>query len=86
MNNIYYICDGKACGDNCPNVFCFRTSNIEHAINHGNGIFQDIYLGQPWCKTAHVEENNTTRMTRYYNDRFSNNGIWPDYYQERDTK
>lgn len=31
---VAYLCDGKACGDICPNPdLCYRTEQIEHAIN-----------------------------------------------------
>ena len=30
---IFYICDGKACGEECPNPECKHTSDIKHAKN-----------------------------------------------------
>ena len=32
-NTIFYVCDGEACGPECPNEDCYHTSNIEHAAN-----------------------------------------------------
>ncbi len=32
-NAILYVCDGEACGKECPNEDCHHTSNIEHAAN-----------------------------------------------------
>ncbi len=30
---ILYLCDGKACGDECPNELCHHTSKWEHALH-----------------------------------------------------
>ncbi len=31
--DILYLCDGKQCGDSCPNARCKHTSDISHAKN-----------------------------------------------------
>ena len=31
--NVLYICDGRQCGDVCPNPFCELTNDIRHARN-----------------------------------------------------
>lgn len=30
---ILYLCDGKACGDECPNELCHRTADPKHALH-----------------------------------------------------
>lgn len=29
----FYLCDGKACGDFCPNPNCYHTTDVTHAKN-----------------------------------------------------
>lgn len=37
---VLYICDGEACGPECPNIDCMYTSDIKHAIHfHAEGEF-----------------------------------------------
>ena len=54
--NVAYLCDGKACGDICPNPdFCYRTEQIEHAVNFMR-IEEDKYIE----KGIDMDEMNTT--------------------------
>lgn len=37
---VLYICDGEACGPECPNTDCMYTSDIKHAMHfHSDGEF-----------------------------------------------
>lgn len=31
--DVVYICDGKSCGDECPNPTCHLTHDVKHAKN-----------------------------------------------------
>ena len=33
FGRVLYLCDGKACGDECPNELCHHTSQWEHALH-----------------------------------------------------
>lgn len=33
VRSILYLCDGKACGDECPNELCHHTAKLEHALH-----------------------------------------------------
>ena len=33
FGRVLYLCDGKACGDECPNELCHHTSDWEHALH-----------------------------------------------------
>lgn len=33
FGNVLYLCDGKACGEECPNEMCHHTTNREHALH-----------------------------------------------------
>ena len=33
VRSILYMCDGKACGDECPNELCHHTTKLEHALH-----------------------------------------------------
>lgn len=33
LPSILYLCDGKACGDECPNEDCHHTLQWEHALH-----------------------------------------------------
>lgn len=33
VRSILYLCDGKACGDECPNELCHHTTELEHALH-----------------------------------------------------
>lgn len=46
-----YLCDGKACGDECPNPECKHTTDINHAKNFSletvtcdSGFTQKYYI------------------------------------------
>lgn len=41
--SILYLCDGKMCGDDCPNIDCMHTSDIRHAKNFKKQSFTDEY-------------------------------------------
>lgn len=30
---ILYLCDGRACGDECPNELCHHTADPKHALH-----------------------------------------------------
>lgn len=32
-NQLFFLCDRKACGEVCPNTYCSHTSDIHHAKN-----------------------------------------------------
>lgn len=31
--SVLYLCDGRACGDTCPNELCHHTNKPEHALH-----------------------------------------------------
>lgn len=33
FGSVLYLCDGKACGDECPNELCHHTNQWEHALH-----------------------------------------------------
>lgn len=33
FGRVLYLCDGKACGDECPNELCHHTSQWAHALH-----------------------------------------------------
>lgn len=33
FGTVIYLCDGKACGDECPNEDCHHTTQWEHALH-----------------------------------------------------
>ena len=33
FGRVLYLCDGKACGDECPNELCHHTTRWEHALH-----------------------------------------------------
>lgn len=33
VRSILYLCDGRACGDECPNEMCHHTNKWEHALH-----------------------------------------------------
>lgn len=37
VTDVLYLCDGKSCGDICPNTECKHTSDISHARNFVKG-------------------------------------------------
>lgn len=36
--SVLYLCDGKACGDECPNELCHHTAKPEHALHPDRDI------------------------------------------------
>lgn len=60
---IAYLCDGKACGDKCPNKECYHTFDISHAINftpmpNENGtvtVYEEDYSMPWWGFLMHFE-------------------------------
>lgn len=39
---VLYLCDGKACGDECPNEWCKHTSDVRHARNFAKGFDDNL--------------------------------------------
>lgn len=54
--DILYLCDGKACGDICPNPHCHYTSKIEHAKNFAPKFGYAFYAE----RENTMDEMNTT--------------------------
>lgn len=42
---VYYLCDGKACGETCPNSECRHTAKPEHALHKDGDNGFDIMVG-----------------------------------------
>ena len=38
---LYFLCDRKACGEQCPNEHCSHTSDIYHAANFDYIVVND---------------------------------------------
>ena len=46
VRGILYLCDGKACGDECPNELCHHTVNLEHALHKDRDISEFCTLAE----------------------------------------
>ena len=48
MNNVFYICNRKACGEVCPNKECTHTANVEYRKQGTSGVFTKGVGGDLW--------------------------------------
>lgn len=56
---VAYLCDGRACGDECGLVDCIRTTQIEHAKNFGKeetGYYYEVEPSADVSKVAEIVE------------------------------
>lgn len=44
---ILYLCDGKACGDECPNELCHHTNKLEHALHPNRDTSEFVTISDP---------------------------------------
>ena len=47
-NEVFYICNRKACGEVCPNADCNHTSNAEYRKRGTSGVFTRGEDGNLW--------------------------------------
>ena len=47
VRRVLYLCDGRACGDACPNELCHHTTRLEHALHAGRDTSEFIVRPSP---------------------------------------
>ena len=50
FGNVLYLCDGRACGEECPNDECHHTNKWEHAL-HKDVDLKD-FISRPSSREA----------------------------------
>lgn len=53
---VAYLCDGRACGEECGLVECIRTTQIEHAKNFAKEPTGDYYEVEPTLEVMGIAE------------------------------
>ena len=53
---VAYLCDGRACGDDCGLVDCIRTTQIEHAKNFAKEPTGYYYEVEPTLEVMGIAE------------------------------